>query len=324
MPRIQNTDGTPNNNHDYFTARARGLSISQSATTPDDFSGWGGPGTKPPESVVPQTPSTPTIGSSGGGGGFIGRIRALGKAKRQTSETGSAMPGKTATDATPAQGEPSVIYPKTPIQVIHSNPLAPPLSAEAPTIPIPANTAVLISEEAPNGYMTVYRGHVSSTGHDAGILEGVMPVWLLEYLLLSKIPAVPVIKISFVLLPYPNDDPDGEQLPELLNTAQAKLTASRFLRVRKLTYHVQEKLEKLAGGKAVMDSPRSSLEARTVSSGTRSIGGGENRVRAEEHFEIMCNDALLPLDMTLAAVRQYVWRSSSELVMHYRRKMASK
>lgn len=49
-------------------------------------------------------------------------------------------------------------------------------------------------------------------------LEEIMPMWLLECLLVNKIPPVPVTKISFVLLPYPNKDPDGEQLPELLNT----------------------------------------------------------------------------------------------------------
>jgi len=42
-------------------------------------------------------------------------------------------------------------------------------------------------------------------------------MWLLEYLLLNKIPPIPVVKLGFVLLPWPNKDPDGEQLPELLN-----------------------------------------------------------------------------------------------------------
>ena len=86
-----------------------------------------------------------------------------------------------------------------------------------------------------------------------------MPLWLLEYVLTNKAPAPPNIKISFILLPWPNPDPGGEQLPELLNTyvscpvsllmrdhhrlhsAQSKLTASRFLRVKKLTYHVRHK-----------------------------------------------------------------------------------
>lgn len=50
---------------------------------------------------------------------------------------------------------------------------------------------------------------------DMLVLEDVMPIWLLECLLMNKMPPVPVHKISFVLLPWPHD---GEPLPELLNT----------------------------------------------------------------------------------------------------------
>ena len=42
-------------------------------------------------------------------------------------------------------------------------------------------------------------------------------MWLLEYFLLNKTPPILVVKLGFVLLPWPNKDPDGEQLPELLN-----------------------------------------------------------------------------------------------------------
>lgn len=42
--------------------------------------------------------------------------------------------------------------------------------------------------------------------------------------------------------------------------------------------------------------------------------------RAEDVYEILCNEQVLPLDMTLAAVRQFVWRQAGELVMSYRRK----
>lgn len=44
------------------------------------------------------------------------------------------------------------------------------------------------------------------------------------------------------------------------------------------------------------------------------------RPQAEELYELLCNDAIMPLGMTLAAVRQYVWKSSAELVLVYRRK----
>lgn len=71
-------------------------------------------------------------------------------------------------------------------------------------------------------------------------------------------------------------------------------------------------------------TPRSSFETRglppmyAVSMPKPSLA--VPKPRAEDVYEILCNDAVLPLDMTLAAVRQFIWRSAGELVMHYRRK----
>ena len=132
----------------------------------------------------------------------------------------------------------------------------------------------------------------------------------------------------------------------MMDRTQSKLTASRFLRVRKLTHHVrphfsalsnvtftgatfmqvQDKLDKIGGGSrstTAANTPRSSLDARSLSSVSKGRSETEPRARAEDQYEILCNDTILPLDMTLAAVRQFVWRSSAELVMHYRRKAAA-
>ena len=69
--------------------------------------------------------------------------------------------------------------------------------------------------------MPIYRGTVGNTGADAVLLEDTMPPWLLEYLLINKAPPVPVVKVSFILLPWPVppglQDEWGPQLPELLN-----------------------------------------------------------------------------------------------------------
>ena len=82
---------------------------------------------------------------------------------------------------------------------------------------------------------------------------------------------------------------------------------------------MQDKLDKLAGshGPTSPNTPRSSFESRSLSSGK---SRDEARPRAEDIYEILCNDVVLPLDMTLAAVRQYVWRQAGELSMSYRRK----
>jgi hypothetical protein len=85
---------------------------------------------------------------------------------------------------------------------------------------------------------------------------------------------------------------------------------------------VQDKLEKIGSASASRTAtPRSSVDARSLQSlGKVSRTDSDPRLRPEDQFEILCNEAVLPLDMTLASVRQFVWRQSGELVMYYRRK----
>ena len=107
----------------------------------------------------------------------------------------------------------------TPLEILLSGPLSPPPSPEAPTYHFPPDTLLFISEEASPSFTTVYRGTVASTKNDVQALEEAMPMWLIECLLMNKMPppvSVPV-KISFVLLPWPTKDPE-QRLPELLNT----------------------------------------------------------------------------------------------------------
>lgn len=138
---------------------------------------------------------------------------------------------------------------------------------------------------------------------------------------------------------------------------QSKLTASRQLRVRKIAFHVrgslvlaipsslfnltlhtkqvQEKLDKMVSSSGAT-SLRSSVDengggsahgshSRNNSSPTKTRNnspGAHSHHRPEPEYEILCNDTPLPLNMTLAAVRQYVWKQSSELAMHYRKRAA--
>ncbi|OBZ73445.1 hypothetical protein A0H81_07251 [Grifola frondosa] len=266
-----NSDATP---------MPRGSQVSDSAAPPDYFNlrNRGGKGSSGQDASGLQTPTTPSAG------GLMGRLRAFGKStKRQANEPGglvapgSALPGGESVN--PPEDSVTHIVVKTPVQMLLSTPLNPPPSHEAPPLPVPPTTSVIISEEALSG--------------------------------------------CFVLLPYPSKDPDVEPLPELLNTAQSKLTASRFLRVRKLTNHVQDKIDRITGAHLISNSttPRSSFDTRSMSPGGKSRDRDhDSRPRAEDMYEVLCNDVVLPLDMTLAAVRQYVWRQAAELTMYYRRK----
>ncbi|KAF9522883.1 hypothetical protein CPB83DRAFT_776377 [Crepidotus variabilis] len=292
---------------DYFTQRARPPGPA-SSPAPDDFSGWKGPDGK----GEPPTPSTPS--------GLMGRLRNFGRTKRPVSDTPLAL--TTPTTETPTIPEVFVIeVAKTPLQELLSGNLSPPSSMEGPPPLFPQNTTILISEEGSPSYTTIYRGLVSHTHHDTDALETAMPMWLVEYLLLNQIPppAAP-IKVSFVLVPW-NKDPDAEPLPELLNTTQSKLTASRNLRIRKILNHVQDKLDRMSSGSRA-PSVRSSVDGNSPH--TPHSPNSPPRPRSEDAYEILCNDTLLPYGMSLAAVRQYVWKSSAELVMCYRRRKTLK
>ncbi|KAF5393440.1 hypothetical protein D9757_000632 [Collybiopsis confluens] len=276
---------------DYFSVPIRRPSITSS--TPDE---------------VAQTPMTPS-------GGLMGRLKTFGRNKKLATELNTPNLGveNTITDHTTPPEEFAVSQVKSAVQELFSSPLSPPPSNEAPLHNLPPHITLTISEEAPPSFTTLYRGTVNSAGYDTASLEQVMPMWLLEYLLQNKAPSPPLVKVSFILLPWPSKDPDSTQLPELLNIQQSKLTASRWLRVRKLVYHVQDKLDKLAA---------TNLNAVSVSSRS-SIDSQHPRPSAEDLYEILCNDTLLPLDMSLATVRHYVWRQPSELTLYYRLKRSA-
>ncbi|KAH9172516.1 hypothetical protein EDB89DRAFT_2229318 [Lactarius sanguifluus] len=298
----------------------------------------------------PKDPSGATGTSHGPAGlstpgGLMGKLRGLGRAtKRSQSESApgtpvppSRTPGTPATGpaaASPAPVPCSQTAATTPIAVSHessarreqpppaakprtaaqavlaSGPLSPPTSADGPTLPLAPDIPLLVAEERAHGWAIVYRGTVSSAGttDDVETLEDGMPYWLLEYLLLGRAPQVGVVKIGFMLLPLQSGVPGDEVLPELVNTSQTKLSASRFLRIRKLAAHVQDKIEKIP---------------RFLPTPIAHELQHQHRPPPEDLWEIVCNDTVLPINMTLAAVRQYVWRQSGEVVLYYRRRRPS-
>ncbi|KAI6166983.1 hypothetical protein EDD17DRAFT_1773978 [Pisolithus thermaeus] len=232
---------------DYFTFRSQHPSAANVVAAASELPGSSGPSSPTkmgPDSPTSATPNTPNMG------GFMGLFKSFGKVPGRKSITeatpGSPVVGSTGKDTPTLSEEHGVKLAKTPAQILLSNPLSPPSSSEVPTLALPPNMTVMISDEYYPGWRTVYRTSVSNMS-DTYTLEETLPLWLLEYLLMNRAPPPPNVKLSFVLLPWPNLEPGGEQLPELLNSAQSKLTASRFLRVRKLAHHVQEKLEKLSG-----------------------------------------------------------------------------
>ena len=44
------------------------------------------------------------------------------------------------------------------------------------------------------------------------------------------------------------------------------------------------------------------------------------RVEPEDYIEILCKGELLDLDLNLAALKTFYWKSSEDMTLHYRRK----
>jgi WD repeat-containing protein 48 len=218
---------------DYFSARTPRPSTASAALSEGDFPTWGGPGSPPRHATEPSVPITPNTPS----GGFMGRLKNFGKGPNRKG-MGDTAPGSplvtTSGNITDTPTVPEVWVfcwsdrvadsflqdpgaAKTPAQILLSNPISPPSSSESPTLSLPPDMTIMISDESYPGWKTVYRGSVSTTWADTHTLEETMPLWLLEYVLFNRAVASQAIKISFVLLPWPNPDPDAEQLPELLN-----------------------------------------------------------------------------------------------------------
>lgn len=99
---------------------------------------------------------------------------------------------------------------------ILSQGLAPIGPDEAPPIHFPEDTAIMVSEEAPESggvWSITYRGLVSTTGPDMRVLEMRSPLWLLNFLLTGNYPAKDIVKLAFCLQPW--QSPEVAGLPDL-------------------------------------------------------------------------------------------------------------
>ncbi|KAF9541159.1 hypothetical protein EC957_003351 [Mortierella hygrophila] len=139
-------------------------------------------------------------------------------------------------------------------------PFSPPTHLDFPKTIIPSHIPVIISEQSREASSTVdlYRGSVGTLAQDYIPLVQVVPTWLLEVVLKNSIPAKESPKVAFVLRPHHHQEGTttaivgnaavggelGGLLPRLgeLPGGNARLTAPRMLRVRKVLAHVVEKL----------------------------------------------------------------------------------
>ncbi|KAJ5120623.1 Protein of unknown function DUF3337 [Penicillium bovifimosum] len=181
---------------------------------------------------------------------------------------------------------------------------------ETPRLEIPSKVAVFIQEETGDTAVAsdLYRGSVGRIGEDLERLKKSIPHWLGELLLKNQIPFKEQVKIAFVLKPFddtlpplvkpdppaPMGAPPGA--PNTNNTNNgSRLNANRMLRAKKILAYVAERID-----------PADPNEP------------AESAMPPEEYLELYCQKMLCPPNMTLATIRTHMWRSSGDMVLHYK------
>ncbi|KAM0793263.1 hypothetical protein ACM66B_000725 [Microbotryomycetes sp. NB124-2] len=298
---------------------------------------------------APVTPaagdgSTAATNNAGGGNKFMGRLKMLGKSsKRPTIDTdvSSASP-VIVTPVEPKDTRPIEEQQQHMIlETIFSRPLVPPGYLEAPPLHLPHDIAINISEEKDQGaaWQVTYRGLVGTGRADLSALEQKAPMWLMDFLLGNRVLTREPVKLSFLIHPWRGGDQPNSHMPELPN-ANARLTANRSLRLKKVTSYVADKLDLVGhrrrsrtssiggvsdGGTSSSSSHHSTSEGSVksstdaaVASGAAAVTGFERPFVAEEEIEILVGDIALPVTMTLAAARTFYWKQGGDLVVHYR------
>lgn len=78
-----------------------------------------------------------------------------------------------------------------------------------------------------------------------------------------------------------------------MTNSNARLNANRMLRARKIISYVTDRID---------------------------IRGANepNALSPEQYIEILCNDQIVPPDMTLATLRAHVWRTGGDVVLYYK------
>lgn len=196
--------------------------------------------------------------------------------------------------------------------------ITPSLPNETPVLKIPLGTKVIIQEETGGGNAELYRGTVESVGQEADEIERCAPQWLAEVLLLNTIPQKEPVKVSFVLHPWPDSG-----LPVLAPAdGNNRLNANKMLRVKKILAYVAERIDPTSSTQAeeADDEQNTSNKSDETEQEKKkeTPGDDDDALKPEEYLELYCNDQLLPVNMTLATLRAYIWKGGNDVVLYYK------
>ncbi|GAA95727.1 hypothetical protein E5Q_02384 [Mixia osmundae IAM 14324] len=277
---------------------------------------------------------------------FRGRLKVFGKSKKSVdiSEATTPTPNdngqaraleKPSEPAWAAQMIPTDRHQVEFLSTLFKEAFNPCPEVDAPLLAVPADVQILIFEETSDmeTWRLTFRRPQGKLSTETELLEMLLPPWTLDYLLANRHVVKEPVKIPFVLMPYRDDE--TESLPELPN-GNARLSASRVLRVRKILNYISERLESpgtsgttpgsiASGSLGSTQSSRVDLTktSRTSSEASRTQSGAEGNdgVQSQPHngLEVLCSGKVVPYTATLGAVRAFFQKQPGDVVLYYRR-----
>lgn len=229
---------------------------------------------------------------------------------------------------------------------------------DLPPLPFPSGVMVLFGAMSPQAgqALPAYRETLDRMAEDVPLLELVASPWLLSHLLTAP-PSIDAAsggaasasstaagihdsaayeaavqgtlavhrrepqKVSFTLtawMPAGSDEHTDTfaarndwVLPDL-PASTTRLTATQMLRMKKVAGYVVDKL--LARRQESLN-----LDQKNPQNAVQAPFWSTFQVPAEDQVEIVCNDTLVPANMTLAQARRYLFKQSGDLKLEYRR-----
>ncbi|KAF7720328.1 Uncharacterized protein PECH_003448 [Penicillium ucsense] len=300
---------------DYFSSRHARNDNDKAPMSPSD-------GASNP--ALPQSPAEPEKEEKRKGSFFGKKLNFPKKLGRTSTETKPQVPDEKPEESEVSSVKEEKVYETNisgVIERIHddyeeylaqnpnckelSSAITPSAENETPRLDIPSRTAVFIQEETGDTAVAsdLYRGNVGLIGQDVERLEKAIPHWLGELLLKNSIPFKEQVKIAFVLKPFDDslppvakpDPPSAMTGPANNANNNSRLNANRMLRTKKVLAYVAERIDP-----PNPDDPES------------------NQMPPEEYLELYCQKMLCPPNMTLATIRTHLWRTSGDMILHYK------
>lgn len=188
---------------------------------------------------------------------------------------------------------------------------------------VPGHTPVIFSEV---GGRTLFRLLCRDAAGESEslLLRDTVPQWVVDTAVEKKIPTK-FVKIPFYLHPHPTSS--------IKNLKKDRLSASDMLSIRKVMEHVYEKVLCLeddvsqasstpaASPGANADKNDTAINSNKKSSSTsnsETAKTDEEKSQALDKVILLCQEQVLDPSLDLRTVKHLIWKSSSDMILHYK------